>query len=162
MLTLGARILLLLTLALLLAAATYGIANSQSANGKYDTDGDGLIEIQYLEQLDAIRYDLDGDGRSDDERYSAAFPISAGETVCNCSCEGYELARWLDFKDPGSYASGMVNVNWMMSSGWLPLGLVERGVITLSLTVAGTLSPTCILSVHPSLTTQAQLVFWLC
>ena len=28
----------------------------------YDADDDGLIEIQWLEQLDAIRWDLDGSG----------------------------------------------------------------------------------------------------
>ena len=47
---------LLLVLALLVAATgNYGVVSSQSGNGKYDTDGDGLIEIEYLEQLDAIR-----------------------------------------------------------------------------------------------------------
>ena len=46
-----------LILLALLTAATLGVANSQTANGKYDTDGDGLIEVSNLEQLDAIRYD---------------------------------------------------------------------------------------------------------
>ena len=36
-----------------------------------DTDADGLIDITTLAQLDAIRYDLDGDGR----------PTSAGQTA---------------------------------------------------------------------------------
>ena len=38
--------------------------------GDYDADNDGLIEIRTLAQLDAIRYDLDGDNRisSDDDR----------------------------------------------------------------------------------------------
>ena len=30
----------------------------------YDTDDDGLIEISNLAQLDAVRYDLSGDGVS--------------------------------------------------------------------------------------------------
>ena len=34
-----------------------------SAGTDYDTDSDGLIEITTLAQLDAIRLDLDGDGR---------------------------------------------------------------------------------------------------
>ena len=28
----------------------------------YDADDDGLIEIEWLEQLDAVRWDLDGGG----------------------------------------------------------------------------------------------------
>ena len=40
--------------------------DAQSASpGDYDTDDDGLIEISTLEQLDAVRYDLDGDGVPD-------------------------------------------------------------------------------------------------
>ena len=50
--------LLITVFLLIVAAATYGVVNSQSGNGKYDTDGDGLIEVSHLEQLDAIRYDL--------------------------------------------------------------------------------------------------------
>ena len=61
--------LLLVAGALLTAAAvviTIGIIEAQAANGIYDTDGDKLIEINYLEQLDAIRYDTDGDGWADE------------------------------------------------------------------------------------------------
>ena len=117
---------LLLALAVSLAvAASYGVANSQSANGKYDTDGDGLIEIEYLEQLDAIRYDLDGDGRSDGDRYAAAFPATDSEQVCESECNGYELARSLDFGDASSYASGTINTKWTDGDGWLPIGNQE-------------------------------------
>ena len=121
---------MLLAVALLLAvAATYGIVSSQSGNGKYDTDGDGLIEIEYLEQLNAIRYDLDSDGRADAESgadaYAAAFPTSTGESVCESDCNGYELARSLDFDDGDSYAAGKVNTKWTHGSGWLPVGFHE-------------------------------------
>lgn len=96
---------LFLTMATLLivAAATFSIVSSPSSDGKYDTDGDGLIEIEHLEQLDAIRHDLNGDGRPDDdsgvETWTAAFPVTEGEWVYNGDCEGYELARGLDFDD---------------------------------------------------------------
>ena len=43
----------------------------------YDTDDDRLIEITTLAQLDAIRHDLDGDGRpayGEDTAYAEAFP----------------------------------------------------------------------------------------
>ena len=43
----------------------------------YDADDDGLIEIEWLEQLDAVRWDLGGDGvvydEGNAERYFAAF-----------------------------------------------------------------------------------------
>ena len=52
--------------------------SEQSATTDYDTDDDGLIEINSLAKLDAIRYDTDGDGTTstaDATAYSTAFPI---------------------------------------------------------------------------------------
>ena len=116
---------LLLWITLLAIPATYAVAGSQSGDGKYDTDGDGLIEIEFLEQLDAIRYDLDADGLADDdsgvEAYGAAFP----EMVCN-NCNGYELAHPLDFNDADSYASGAINAGWTAGAGWRPVGPGQR------------------------------------
>ena len=112
-------------------------------NGKYDADADGLIEITYLEQLDAIRHDLEGNGVANDPElkrynrdwmqnpgadaatYAAAFPTAAGEPVCRQRCRGFELARSLDFKDPASYASGQVNSSWTEGVGWASLGTQE-------------------------------------
>ena len=86
----------------------------------------GLIEVSDLEQLDAIRWDLDGDGKADDdsgiEAYAAAFPLSGEEVVCNDNCYGYELARPLDFAAADSYASGTVSAEWTMGEGWRPKG----------------------------------------
>ena len=121
-------LLLLLTSALLAALATYGVVSSQSANGVYDTDGDGLIEISTLEQLDAVRHDTDGNGRVDNEvseAYHAAFPLEDGDRVCRQGCNGYELTRSLDFDRAGSYASGKVNTKWTTGNGWLPIGISE-------------------------------------
>ena len=118
------RAALLLTFSLLMLTTTVGVASSQAGDGKYDTDGDRLIEVSNLEQLDAVRYDLDGDGipdsDSDAAAYAAAFPANASETVCN-NCNGYELARSLDFQDVGSYASGRVATKWTAGDGWLPI-----------------------------------------
>ena len=124
-----ALILALTAVAALIVAATLGIANSQTADGKFDVDGDGLIEVSSLEQLNAIRYDLDGDGQPDtngDEAYADAFPIALGEAVCNRNCKGYELARSLDFDRADSYASGVANTAWTVGSGWLPIGFDDN------------------------------------
>ena len=110
------RYSLLLALLLLAAAAAVavGLTQAQSANGVYDTDGDGLVEISNLAQLDAIRYDLDGDGSPDDGSgeapYAAAFSTSGGEAVCETGCSGYELVDNLDF--------GTTD----LSRNWLPIG----------------------------------------
>ena len=116
---------LLLWITLLALSATYAVASSQSGDGRFDTDGDGLIGIEFLEQLDAIRHDLDGDGIADDdsgiEAYGAAFP----GMVCN-NCNGYELVRPLDFNGADSYASGAINAGWTVGAGWRPVGPGRR------------------------------------
>ena len=98
---------------------------AQSANGVYDTDGDRLIEINYLEQLWAIHFDIDGNGRADNssdiDRYATGYPTGDNELVCDRSCHGYELARSLDFNDPDSYASGQVSANQTRGAGWTPI-----------------------------------------
>ena len=44
----------------------------------YDSDGDGLIGVSSLAQLDAMRYDLDGNGYAGTvAAYAAAFPFAA-------------------------------------------------------------------------------------
>ena len=74
--------------------------------GDYDQDGDGLIEITTLAQLDAMRYDLNGNGDATDAEYAAAFPsrITAAAARMGCpsgACVGYELAAHLDFDTDG-------------------------------------------------------------
>ena len=87
-------------------------ATSTPAGGTdYDSDNDGLIEIRSIDQLDAVRYDLDGDGASEDSTFAAAFPGAASGMGCpSGGCTGYELAADLDF---GSTAS---------AHGWEPIG----------------------------------------
>lgn len=92
----------------------------------YDTDDDGLIEIAYLEHLNAVRYDLDGDGYPSDEMaYLSSFDGGAPGMGCpENECLGYELVSSLDFYDPESYSDGTVSHEWIDSvhSGWIPIG----------------------------------------
>ena len=109
----------------------------------YDTDDDGLIEISTLAQLDAMRHDLNGDGRpttAGAPAYAAAFP-NVTRVVCgarsNGECEGYELRADLDFFDTNG--DGQVDTNddtngdgqvdaednttyWNAGAGWMPIG----------------------------------------
>ena len=100
------------------------IASAQSPID-YDLNDDGLIEVTYLEQLDAIRWDPQGDGHVDDgyagDVYESAFPDAEDGMGCYELCVGYELTRNLDFKSGGSYASGSVNRDWTSGDGWLPI-----------------------------------------
>ena len=85
-------------------------------NVDYDRNGNGLIEVSRLAQLNAIRRDLDGDGAVSDGDavdYALAFPgARSGMGCAGSGCEGYELAADLDF-DGSAYAGG---------AGWAPIG----------------------------------------
>ena len=73
-----------------------------------DEDGDGLIDIHTLEELNAMRYQLDGTGYRSSE--------GAPKVVVGCpgnKCKGYELMEDLDFNDKSEWTTG---------AGWQPIG----------------------------------------
>ena len=103
---------------------------------------DDLIDITTLEQLNAIRYDMDGDGRpssTGETAWKAAFTSLSSATVddsddirySSSTYMGYELMNDLDFEDATSYA-GSRNDDWVDpdatiggttdTPGWLPIG----------------------------------------
>ena len=82
-----------------------------------DSDGDGLIDINNLDQLDAIRYQLDGTSYRESDT-SHRITIGCPEGICR----GYELMRDLDFDNPAHYQSGSVNTDWTTGLGWQPIG----------------------------------------
>ena len=91
-----------------------------AGNREADSDGNGLIEINYLEDLDAVRNDVDG------TVYRYTFPNGVSvrsatgcPTTPTAGCRGYELIRDLDFLDPDSYLSGTVNLDWV--NRWDPI-----------------------------------------
>ena len=107
----------------------------EASDGDSDIDNDGLIEVRYLEQLDAIRNDLNGDGDPDNndvsDAYYEAFSRSALEGACPEGCQGYELDGDLDFKDSESYASGTVNTEWTSGKGWVPIGTEDSPFVAM-------------------------------
>ena len=108
------------------------------ANADYDVDNDGLIEIRTLAQLNAVRYDLDGDGKQDAvsaadwTTYTTAFLNAASDMGCKltdhdsnaatpqqATCSGYELMpKNLDFDTNND---GEVNSSDTYSN-WTPIG----------------------------------------
>ena len=105
----------------------------------YDADNDGLIDIRTLAQLNAVRHDLDGDGKqgsvsaTDWATYTAAFSNPASGMGCKPTdhdddtttaqqptCDGYELMADLDFDTNGD---GEVNSSDTDSyANWTPIG----------------------------------------
>ena len=99
-----------------------GIPVSYGA-GDYDADDNGLIEISNLLQLDAIRYDLDGDGTSSHAGYAAAFPDAMPGMGCpDAGCTGYELTVNLDFDTNGDGQINADDSHWNDGAGWQPIG----------------------------------------
>ena len=94
-----------------------------------DVDGDGLIEVAELAELDAMRHDIDGDGApsgSGAAAYMAAFGTSGSVLDCGTrTCTGYELTADLDFDTNGNEWIDHQDAYWNGGSGWKPIGLRE-------------------------------------
>ncbi len=119
------------SLAVVLAVGTFvsdGSAVAQNVNVDYDPDNDGLIEVSSLAQLNAIRWDLDGDGSvdesSDSTNYSSAFPNAVSGMGCpSTGCEGYELTADLDFDTNNDGKTNVAgDAYWNYGDGWDPIG----------------------------------------
>ena len=140
-----AAILSLALLALTLAALflnghPFPAASAQTTTTSvdYDSNDDGLIEISNLAQLNAVRWDLNGDGTVDvatnSASYTAAFPNAAAGMGCPDGsdtdtlpdpCTGYELKNDLTFdtNDDGSVnAMDSGGLYWNAGAGWTPIG----------------------------------------
>ena len=116
----------------------------------YDTDDDGLIEVDSLAKLHAIRYDLDGDGAADTvygsdgttvdtaataasrTGYAAGFANPAsdqcddGGTSQTETCRGYELTANLNFDTDGNGQANSGDAYWNGGAGWEPIGLFSN------------------------------------
>ena len=101
--------------------------SSGASNVDYDSDGDGLIEVSTLAQLDAIRWDLDGDGNSLNSGYADAFSGAAANMGCpSGGCSGYELSAVLDFDTDASGSVDRLDGFWNSGLGWEPIGTYDR------------------------------------
>ena len=116
----------LLAVAVLVAGGMWvGLSPPVQAQGTedYDADDDGLIEVSSLAQLNAIRWDLDGDGVSDTPGYAEAFPSAMDSMGCpDDGCNGFELTDNLDFDTDGDGSVDSDDDYWNGGAGWEPLG----------------------------------------
>ena len=99
----------------------------RSPQRDYDRDDDNLIDIYNLARLDAIRYDLNGDGvpaAAGAAAYGAAFVGAQAKMGCPAACAGYELRASLDFdeNDDDAITETGDPAYWNGGSGWLPIG----------------------------------------
>ncbi len=123
------------------AAAKTGELGSELSSGgtviepqlvDYDADDDGLIEISNLAQLNAIRWDLDGDGQPDQEAfadaYHQAFPSAIDNMGIpnNAPAQGYELTSDLDFDTNHNGHAEEADAFWNKGHGWQSIGLFSH------------------------------------
>ena len=100
----------------------------------YDDDDDNLIDVANLAQLNAMRYDRNGNGAneasgayqvsaSDWAIHSSAFPRRKAGMGCLATCAGYELVADLDFDTNGDGSVTTAGDDyWNGGAGWTPIG----------------------------------------
>ena len=93
-----------------------------AAQGAMPADDPRLINITTLEQLNAIRYDLNGNGRVDQaadvDKYNGTMaPFTSAQTTCTGGCQGYELRNNLDFDDEDHLLVGLQLSRWAKHAG---------------------------------------------
>ena len=105
-------------------APTLTPTRASVAAGDYDSDNDGLIEVSNLAQLNAIRYDLDGDGMTIlPGSRRAAFPNARSDMGCPAGgCVGYELVANLNLDTSGNGRADETDDYWNGGTGWTPIG----------------------------------------
>jgi len=92
-----------------------------------DVDGDGLVDIRTLKQLDAIRYNLDGTGLKRSSIHNNDSAGCFGDITGLTPCNGYELMNNLDFD---TNQDGVINASdeyWNAGLGWDPIGINNSG-----------------------------------
>ncbi|MEE3161700.1 MAG: autotransporter subunit C, partial [Pseudomonadota bacterium] len=98
-----------------------------------DADSDGLIDIASLEELNAVRFGLDGSGQVmvDEGLWdNSGCPIILWEGIAQQRCHGYELISDLDFDTNGDGQMNELDTYWNDAEGWEPIGSSIRNAFT--------------------------------
>ena len=97
-----------------------GVTVSDEAPIDYDQDNDGLIEITRREQMNAVRYDLNGDGVADHgaglTAYASAFPRMM-ENMCAADWTATAVVG-----NPGPCIGYELDNDITLSGSWTPIG----------------------------------------
>ena len=111
------------------------VDDDEQTGTDYDADNDGLIEISGHAQLNAMRWDLDGNGVSLNSGYASAFPSAATGMGCPDggdsnqvpdNCLGYELTADIDLDTAGDGVATSTDAYWNAGQGWDPIGDAEK------------------------------------
>ena len=129
----------MLTLATLLSLSATAAAQSTT---DYDSDDDGYIDVKTHAQLNAIRYDLNGNGKQDSvsasdwTNYTTAFSNPATGMGCKLTdhdsdsntadqptCVGYELMNDIDLDTDGdgNIGTDSGDAYYNSGAGWSPI-----------------------------------------
>ncbi|MDE0137072.1 MAG: SwmB domain-containing protein [bacterium] len=99
-----------------MAIVGYGVVD-------YDSDDDGLIEVRTAAQLNALRWDTDGDGTpaaANQTDYAAAFSRAVAGMGCpDTGCAGYEIGTGADMEAAVTINLGAAPYN--TGEGWVPI-----------------------------------------
>ena len=128
--------------------ALYTPTQRQTAVIDYDADNDNLIDVATLHQLNAIRYDLNGNGVPDaaanTTTYAAVFPsgniadTSTPYMGCATTCTGYELTANINFAaDRVAVTSTDPYPNWTPIGGSYAAVFDGKGFTISNLTITG-------------------------
>lgn len=85
-----------LAAAVLVAGVWVGLSapvQAQGATVDYDADDDGLIEVSSLAQLNAIRWDLAGDGSAENPGYAQAYGLARSDMGCPSRKKGLPVRK---------------------------------------------------------------------
>ena len=117
-------------------ALKYGAANATDAlvaQGRaapdHDADNDNYIDVPNHARLNAIRWDLNGNGARDSvsaadwAKYTAAFPTATATGMgCPGTCVGYELTANINLDTNGNGSHDSADAYYNSGMGWQPIG----------------------------------------
>ena len=120
-------------------ALKYGAANAADAlyaQGRaapdYDVDNDNYIDVPNHARLNAIRYDLNGNGARDSvsvsnwANYLAAFPFVTSVGIgCPGTCVGYELTANINLDTNGNGSHDSADAYYNSGMGWQPIASAD-------------------------------------
>jgi hypothetical protein len=95
-----------------------------------DLNSDGLLEIDSLEKLDAMRHDRKGTALQlvrDAPINSSGCPVRVVNGLLQRACHGYELVSDLDFDTNLNGTIDETDSFWNDGAGWQPIGTEGRG-----------------------------------